>query len=71
GVLIFSRTGVLRSLGWLAFLGTLSIWWVGLFLLPAVLERVYGRKSNTRPKLRVLDTATASVPEEKVKTLSP
>ncbi|MEZ4751363.1 MAG: MMPL family transporter [Bdellovibrionota bacterium] len=34
GVLIFSRTGVLRSLGWLAFLGTLSIWWVGLFSFP-------------------------------------
>jgi len=38
GVLIFARAGVLRSLGWIALLGTVAIWWVGLFILPAFLE---------------------------------
>ncbi len=46
GVLIFARAGVLRSLGWLALLGTLSIWWVGMFLLPAVLEKKYQKKAR-------------------------
>lgn len=39
GVLIGARAGVLKSLGWIALLGTLGIWWVGLFMLPAFLER--------------------------------
>lgn len=38
GILIFADTGILRSLGWVALLGTFSIWWVGMFLLPAYLE---------------------------------
>ncbi len=38
GILVFARAGVLRSLGEIALLGTVAIWWVGLFLLAAVLE---------------------------------
>lgn len=38
GVLVFARAGVLRSLGWIALLGTVAIWWVGLFMLPAFIE---------------------------------
>lgn len=48
GILIFSRAGVLRSLGWLAVLGTLAIWWTGLFLTPAYLEWYHKRK-HTNP----------------------
>jgi len=39
GVLIFARAGVLKSLGWIALLGTAAIWWIGLFILPAFLEK--------------------------------
>lgn len=39
GVLIFARAGVLKSLGWIALLGTAAIWWIGLFMLPAFLEK--------------------------------
>lgn len=38
GILVFAKTGILRSLGWVALLGTFSIWWVGMFILPAILE---------------------------------
>lgn len=41
GVLIFARAGVLKSLGWISLLATLAIWWVGLFLLPAYMERFH------------------------------
>lgn len=41
GVLIFARAGVLKSLGWISLLATAAIWWVGLFLLPAYLERYH------------------------------
>ena len=87
GVLIFSRAGVLRSLGWLALLGTISIWWVGLFLLPAVLERYYRRKGSANPSEAfrpstgssssealepvVPKAAAAASAQEKVKTASP
>ncbi len=46
GVLVFAHAGVLKSLGWIALLGTLAIWWVGLFLLPAFLEWLDRRKSR-------------------------
>ena len=46
GVLIFARAGVLRSLGWIALLGTLAIWWVGLFVLPAFMERFSKAKGH-------------------------
>jgi predicted RND superfamily exporter protein len=39
GVLIGARAGVLKSLGWIALLGTIGIWWIGLFMLPAFLEK--------------------------------
>lgn len=39
GVLIGARAGVLKSLGWIALLGTAGIWWIGLFMLPAFLEK--------------------------------
>ncbi len=46
GVLIFARAGILKSLGWIALLGTVAIWWVGMFILPAFLEWT-GRKRKT------------------------
>lgn len=45
GILIFARAGVLKSLGWISLLATAAIWWVGLFVLPAFLERVYKRRA--------------------------
>lgn len=45
GVLIFARAGVLKSLGWLALLGSVGIWWVGLMILPAFLEWSYRRSA--------------------------
>jgi len=47
GVLIFARAGVLKSLGWIALLGTIAIWWVGLFLLPAFMEWSLRRKNKS------------------------
>lgn len=46
GILIFARAGVLKSLGWIALLGTAGIWWVGLFLLPSFLEWMLNRKKT-------------------------
>ncbi len=46
GVLIFAKASILRSLGWLALLGSVAIWWVGLFILPALLELVLRRESS-------------------------
>lgn len=46
GILIFARAGVLKSLGWIALLGTIAIWWVGLFLLPAIMERIIVRTNR-------------------------
>lgn len=48
GILVFARAGVLRSLGEIALLGTVAIWWVGLFMLAAVLEwRQRSQKKHT------------------------
>ena len=49
GVLIGARAGVLKSLGWIALLGTAAIWWIGLFMLPAFLEKFGKEKSETEP----------------------
>ena len=38
GILVFTRAGVLKSLGWISIMATVSIWLVGLFLQPAILE---------------------------------
>lgn len=46
GILVFARAGVLKSLGEIATMGTIAIWWVGLFLLASVLEWSYRRKSK-------------------------
>jgi uncharacterized protein len=46
GVLIFAKAGVLRSLGWIALLGTAAIWWTGLVVLPAVLEWLWFRRAR-------------------------
>jgi uncharacterized protein len=46
GVLIFARAGVLKSLGWIALLGTVAIWWIGLIVLPAFLEQLAQRRDN-------------------------
>ncbi|MBY0371142.1 MMPL family transporter [bacterium] len=45
GILIFARAGVLKSLGDIATVGTLAIWWVGLFMLASALEWSYRRKA--------------------------
>lgn len=46
GVLVFAKAGVLRSLGWIALLGTAAIWWTGLVVLPSILEWMSTRKSR-------------------------
>lgn len=50
GVLVFANANVLKSLGWIAILGTIAIWWVGLFVLPAFLEWTERRKSRSAPR---------------------
>lgn len=47
GVLVFARAGVLKSLGWIALLGTAAIWWIGLLILPAILEKYWGGSKDT------------------------
>jgi predicted RND superfamily exporter protein len=46
GVLVFARAGVLKSLGWISLLATAAIWWVGLFLLPAYLEKFHKGRTH-------------------------
>jgi len=55
GVLIGARAGVLKSLGWIALLATLAIWWVGLFMLPAFLEKFSKEKSEPETGLELLE----------------
>jgi len=54
GVLIFARAGVLKSMGWIALLGTGAIWWVGLFMLPAFLEK-FSKKDPEEPLSSALE----------------
>ena len=49
GTLVFTRAGVLKSLGWISIMATLSIWLVGVFLQPAILDRWFFRKRKTVP----------------------
>lgn len=58
GVLIAARAGVLKSLGWIALLGTAAIWWIGLFMLPAFLEKY----SKTDVEERALDLCEEQKP---------
>ena len=57
GILVFARAGVLRSLGEIALMGTLAIWWVGMWLLAAVIEWYLTRqtKKPTQTAPRVQD----------------
>jgi len=41
GILVFTRAGILKSLGWMSILMIGAGWWVGLFLHPAILERYF------------------------------
>lgn len=41
GILIFTRAGILKSLGWMSILMILAGWWVGIFLHPAILEHYF------------------------------
>ncbi len=43
GTLVFTRAGVLKSLGWISLLSIAAIWFVGIFVQPAILERFYQR----------------------------
>lgn len=65
GVLIFARTGVLKSLGWIALLGTIAIWWTGLFLLPALLELFYRRNGSIGTKSGDVQLPKTSAPSVK------
>ncbi len=47
GVLVFTRAGVLKSMGWISIIGIFSIWIVGLFLHPAILERYFKKEERT------------------------
>ena len=49
GVLVFTRAGVLQSLGWISIMMTLAVWWVGIFILPAFLERFYHLRTTREP----------------------
>ncbi|MBM4304468.1 MAG: hypothetical protein FJ112_09090 [Deltaproteobacteria bacterium] len=48
GTLVFTRAGVLKSLGTISLMATAAIWIVGVFLQPAILERVF-RESGSSP----------------------
>jgi len=50
GILVFARAGVLKSLGEIASVGTLAIWWVGLWMLASALEWSYQRKARQQAK---------------------
>ncbi len=63
GVLIFAKAAALQSLGWVALLGTLAIWWVGLVILPASLEWK-SRRTAARKRLIATPVVTAPVLEE-------
>jgi len=54
GVLIGARAGVLKSLGWIALLGTAAIWWIGLFMLPAFLEK-YSKENSGNETLELCE----------------
>lgn len=41
GILVFTRAGILKSMGWMSILIIGSGWFVGLFLHPALLERYF------------------------------
>ncbi len=41
GVLVFTRAGILKSMGWMSILIIFAGWAVGLFLHPALLERYF------------------------------
>lgn len=47
GTLVFTRAGVLKSLGWISLMATLAIWLVGVFLQPAILERFFYKKTKS------------------------
>ena len=51
GALAFANSAILRSLGWIAILGTLAIWFVGLLLLPAVLEWYLAKEPSQPAKI--------------------
>lgn len=54
GVLIFTRAGILKSMGWMSLLIIGAGWAVGLFLHPALLERYFlweKRRENKKGKL--------------------
>jgi uncharacterized protein len=44
GTMVFTRAGVLKSMGWISLMAIGSIWIIGLFLQPAILERYYLRR---------------------------
>ncbi len=58
GILVFARAGVLKSLGEIAIMGTLAIWWVGLWMLAAVLEWQIQRKANRKTPSQKSDGAS-------------
>lgn len=41
GILVFTRAGILKSMGWMSILIIGAGWYVGLFLHPALLERYF------------------------------
>ncbi len=50
GTLVFTRAGVLKSLGWISLLSIAAIWFIGLFVQPAILERYYRRPQKAKYK---------------------
>lgn len=50
GVLVFTRAGILRSMGWMSILIVGAGWYIGLFVHPALLERYYRWEERRKVK---------------------
>ncbi len=65
GVLIFTRAGILKSMGWMSILIIGAGWVVGLFVHPALLERYFQwEKRRAARKVQSSASPLASVTEE-------
>ncbi len=53
GILVFTRAGILKSMGWMSILIIGSGWFVGLFLHPALLERYFRWEERRAAKKQI------------------
>lgn len=63
GILVFTRAGILKTVGWMSIFILLAGWWVGVFLHPAILERYFRwedrRAERAKAKLSRLSQSEA------------